>query len=149
MHGTYNVKLTVSHYIKCPGNLSIVLFLYILSCFCTYCLLSVHTVLFLYILSCFCTYCLVSVHDTYDDQTISLLAVNNRLTYSYDYAFKEKDGVRFHATKNPKAVVEPSNAQYSFTNLFNGDKLLGKVPCIMHTELATSAIYRYTRHFCQ
>jgi hypothetical protein len=38
----------------------------------------------------------------------------------------EKNGERYHVTKNPKAVVEPSLGVYHLTNLFNGDKLLGK-----------------------
>ena len=92
-------------------------------------------------------HCLVSVHDTRHDQTLSLLAVNNRLTYSYDYTIHERDGVKYHVSKNAKAVVEPSGARYNLTNLFNGDKLLGKVPCIMHSELATSIICRYRRYF--
>jgi hypothetical protein len=91
-----------------------------------------------------CVHCLVSVRDTSDDQTLSLFAVNNRLTYSYDFTIRERDGVRYHATKNPKAMVEPSGARYTMTNLFNGDRLLGNVPCIMHSELATSTICRDT-----
>jgi hypothetical protein len=57
----------------------------------------------------------------------SLLAVNNRLTYSYDFDIVERNGVRHHVTKNHKAVVEPTVGVYHLTNLFNGDKLLGKV----------------------
>jgi hypothetical protein len=79
-----------------------------------------------------------------DDRTLSLLAVGNRLTYSYDFTVEERDGVRYQVTKNAKAVVEPSGARYNMTNLFNGDRLLGKAPCIMHSELATSTICTYT-----
>jgi hypothetical protein len=93
------------------------------------------------------THCPVSVHHTRHDQTFPLLAVNNRLTYTYDFTTYEKNGVKYYVTKNAKAVVEPSDARYSLTNLFNGDKLLGKLQCIMHAQLATTTIYRYTRHF--
>jgi len=94
-----------------------------------------------------CIHCLVSAHNTRDDHTLSLLAVNNRLTYSYDFTITEKDGVKYHVTTNAKAMVEPSDARYNLTNLFNGDRLLGKVPCTQHSALPTSTICRYNRHF--
>jgi len=56
---------------------------------------------------------------------INITLINNRLVFSYDFTIKERDGVRYHATKNAKAVVEPSGARYKLTNLFNGDRLLG------------------------
>jgi hypothetical protein len=56
----------------------------------------------------------------------SLLAVNNRLAYSYDFDIVERKGERYHVSKNHKAVVEPTVGVYHFSNLFNGDKLLGK-----------------------
>lgn len=52
-------------------------------------------------------------------------AVDNGLTFSFDYVFEYRDGERYYVSKNHKAVVEPSKAFYRFTNLFNGDKLLG------------------------
>ena len=98
--------------------------------------INVSIVLFLYM-----------AHGTRDDQTLSLLAVNNRLTYSYDFTVTERDGVKYHVTKNAKATVEPSYALYNLTNLFNGDRLLGKVQCRMHSELPTNTTCRYKRHF--
>jgi hypothetical protein len=38
----------------------------------------------------------------------------------------ERAGLRYEVTKNPKAVVEPTKAAYHLSNLFNGDKVLGK-----------------------
>jgi hypothetical protein len=56
---------------------------------------------------------------------LCVLAVDNTLTYSYDYDLEDRDGTVYQVTKNQKTVVEPTKAQYRLTNLFNGDKLLG------------------------
>jgi hypothetical protein len=77
-----------------------------------------------------------------------VLAVDNRLTYSYDYTLEERDGVLYQVTKNQKAVVEPSKAHYYMSNLFNGDKLLGTVLCLntynieIELVLATASGYQ-------
>jgi hypothetical protein len=44
----------------------------------------------------------------------------------------ERNGDRYHVTKNHEAVVEPTVGMYHLSNLFNGDKLLGKA--LQHTQ---------------
>ncbi|GFG38868.1 hypothetical protein Cfor_02175 [Coptotermes formosanus] len=56
---------------------------------------------------------------------INITLTNNRLTYTYDFTIQERDGVRYHVSKNQRVVLTPSGARYSMSNLFNGDKLLG------------------------
>ncbi|PNF27360.1 hypothetical protein B7P43_G02430 [Cryptotermes secundus] len=57
---------------------------------------------------------------------INITLINSHLTYSYDFDIVERNGNRYHVTKNHKAVVEPTVGLYHLSNLFNGDKLLGK-----------------------
>ncbi|XP_023713855.1 protein takeout [Cryptotermes secundus] len=56
---------------------------------------------------------------------INITLINSHLTYSYDFDIVERNGNRYHVTKNHKAVVEPTVGLYHLSNLFNGDKLLG------------------------
>jgi hypothetical protein len=57
---------------------------------------------------------------------ICLPAVNNTVTFSYDWDL-EQIGAYTHMTiKNSIAAIKPSRAFIHFSNLFGGDKVLGK-----------------------
>lgn len=38
-----------------------------------------------------------------------------------------RDGVEYNRVKSLRWRIEPENARFHFTNLFNGDKTLGKI----------------------
>jgi hypothetical protein len=59
-------------------------------------------------------------------------AVNNLVTYSYDWNLEQKGEHKHLLLKDPVAVIKPSKALIHLSNLFDGDKFLGKCPSAQH-----------------
>jgi hypothetical protein len=71
---------------------------------------------------------------------IRLPAVNNTVTYSYDWDLEQIEAYKHLITKNSIAAIKPSRAYIHLSNLFDGDEVLGK--CAILPRLLT-AIYRH------
>ncbi|XP_069681787.1 protein takeout-like isoform X2 [Periplaneta americana] len=57
---------------------------------------------------------------------INITMVNSKVTYDHDFTIEPKNGNNYMVQKNPRASVFPERAYFHMTNLFNGDKTLGK-----------------------
>ncbi|XP_069681780.1 protein takeout-like isoform X2 [Periplaneta americana] len=51
---------------------------------------------------------------------------NCRITYDADFIYETIDGKEYFSERNQATTITPTNVNIEFTNLFNGDKLLGK-----------------------
>ncbi|KAJ4448254.1 hypothetical protein ANN_10268 [Periplaneta americana] len=51
---------------------------------------------------------------------------NCRITYDADFIYETIDGKEYFSERNQATTITPTNVHIEFTNLFNGDKLLGK-----------------------
>jgi hypothetical protein len=52
--------------------------------------------------------------------------VNNIVTYSYDWDLEQKGEYKHLKLRDPVAAIKPSKAHIHLSNLFDGDKFLGK-----------------------
>jgi hypothetical protein len=52
--------------------------------------------------------------------------VNNIVTYSYDWVLEQKGAYKHLLLRDPVAGIKPSKAYIHLSNLFDGDKFLGK-----------------------
>jgi hypothetical protein len=57
---------------------------------------------------------------------ICVHAVNNIVTYSYDWDLEQKGEYKHLTVRDPVATIKPSKAHIHLSNLFDGDKFLGK-----------------------
>jgi hypothetical protein len=55
-----------------------------------------------------------------------LSAVNNKVTFSCDWNLEQREGYTHLFIKDSVAAIKPSRAYIHMSNLFDGDKLLGK-----------------------